>query len=224
MRRRIFNTHLFSAMLILTATFSAMAAEDDIAGAQHHEPGSANVPQYRPPELKPLSFYFGAAWYQTHLRVDEPAFDKLNREGRGILMGATFNRRFFLGLAMGGFNFETTESTSAGNYPPGEANYGFFAFEAGYKFLELDKYRWTPWLAMSMAYHDIGLSEWQYSLAGGCTTLTAGMDVRLLRWLDLRASANRCNMKLEETLFGGNDSRMKVTNYGAMILVRYHFR
>lgn len=167
------------------------------------------------------TWYIGIGSFTANIASDEPAFDDTNGNGMHVVGGVTLKNRFSIEGSMGAYDFRTTKPTQGVYYPPDDASYSFFSFSLKYNILDINKWRISPWVSLNTATHDIGLSNYVYSLIGDCTSLTAGVDVRLTKRLELRASRNNCTVNATERFFGNNSSKIGSTTYAVNLVYRF---
>ena len=173
-------------------------------------------------EIDTLDFnahvYLGLGRDFGTITADEPAFDGIEDRGMHGVFGVIFYNHVSLEMNLGGFDLTTTEPAQAINYPPDDGNYGFFAFNVKINLLDVNKWKISPWFALSSSTQDIGLRNYQYSLAGACNSIMPGVDILITRSITLRASKNHCVVDATEALFGDINSKFE-TNIYAVDLV-----
>ena len=76
-------------------------------------------------------------------------------------------------------------------------------------------------MALEWSHHDFGLSNYVYSMSGTCTSLAAGLDVRLTKWLILRAGRRKCSYTAGEDWFGDYSADMDATLYTMDAIFRF---
>ena len=174
------------------------------------EPGSVvkqrQVTEVKPPQegqqakAKPArqSRVAGRYWFiglganSTKLSVDQPAFANISGTGFHLSGGLTYGR-FSFGASMSAFDFTSLAATEDTYYPVDEASYSYFSFDKNLDILHIDAAKWTPWVALEWSLQDYGLSNYVYSKFGSCSTLAVGVDVRMAKWLLLRAGYRKCS-------------------------------
>ena len=130
----------------------------------------------RSSRIKPVKrryWYIGVGSLSGKLSSNNPAFDGINGSGAHLVVGLT-SGRLSAEVGMGGFDFRTTEETPDVYYPPDDASYSFFGFGLKFDFLDIDRMKWSPWVALEWAIHDFGLSNYVYSRSGTCFAPAAG--------------------------------------------------
>lgn len=166
------------------------------------------------------SWYIGLGAFSAKIASNNQAFDGSDGNGGHAVGGITFGR-FSLEASMATYDFRTTLPPPDINYPPDDANYGYFAFGAKFDLLDINKSKWSPWLALTIATHDLGLSNYVYSLMGDCTAPMFGVDIRLLKWLDLRASKYSCSFNTNESTYDSYSSKFDSDSYAMDLVFRF---
>lgn len=169
-----------------------------------------------------LAWYFGIGGFDAEIESDDIAFDGVSGGSVHAVGGVAINPHFALEASLATFDFKTTQTTPNGNYPPDDANYGYFAFGMKLNFLDISQHRVSPWVGLNFTAHDIGLSNYVYSYSGNCIDLAFGADVRLVDWLHLRAGKHHCSSNsTTDIYFGERGAKLESTTY-ALDLVYYH--
>lgn len=153
-------------------------------------------------------WYIGLGALSGELASDNLAFDDRNASGVSLTGGIEMAWHSSFEATMGTFDFKTSYPPTGINYPPDDASFSFFGFAYRFSFLDIDKKKWTPWLALETAQYDVGLSNYVYSLTGYCTHLIYGVDIRLAEWFVLRATRRGCSFTGTEVFFGDTSSEI----------------
>ena len=210
---------------ILRKHYNAVVGKDFLPVTPYYsEPSQAlEEAKTRSSRIKPVKrryWYIGVGRLSGTLSSNNPAFDGIDGSGAHFVAGLT-SGRLSGEVNMGGFDFRTTEPTPDIYYPPDDASYSFFGVGLKFDFLDIDKMKWSPWVAWEWSQQDFGLSNYVYSMTGACSSPVAGLDVRLAKWLILRAGRRKCSYTANEYWFGGYSTNMDAKLYTVDAIFRF---